>query len=380
MIVKRKYVNRRFTTIDTALLENKKLSLKAKGLIAYLLSRPEDWQIHMSQLSTICSDGETSIRSAMDELIETGYIVRTRRRNNDGRLNGFDYEVRDIVEFDQEAEKSAIQANQTINGFSTNGDSINGSSTNGDSINGSSTNGDSINGSSTNGNSINGKSRATYKENNKKDFKKNDFKKNVCVEKSETIQEEIHTHTYFEKNLPSPDEYPSATRTAKNTQPKVAQKGRQENSPAQTSFQESPYSSQEEFTLLLQKIGFESADDTHYFKKISATCKSRGTKSQDWEAYILLWLSDDQAAGKLKIVGTTGRQVQKTQTNTNQSEIAQKLNDLEDYMLSQKPKTKKWFELVLQSLEDMQKNKDINVGELERINALSNLINEIKDK
>ena len=76
----------RWTGISNAVLEDKRLSFKARGLLAYLLSKPDDWEIHISALCHASeTDGETAIRSALAELTRYGYASFTRPRQ-DGRF------------------------------------------------------------------------------------------------------------------------------------------------------------------------------------------------------------------------------------------------------------------------------------------------------
>lgn len=84
--------NSNYSVIDNTVFRDRKLSWKAKGMLSYLLSLPGDWKIHMDDLITRSTDGETSTRSAMNELIESGYIVRKTLRK-DGVISGCDYIV-----------------------------------------------------------------------------------------------------------------------------------------------------------------------------------------------------------------------------------------------------------------------------------------------
>ena len=45
-------------------LQDKRLSLKAKGLLSYMLSLPDDWDYSLKGLTTGCRDGIDSVRSA----------------------------------------------------------------------------------------------------------------------------------------------------------------------------------------------------------------------------------------------------------------------------------------------------------------------------
>lgn len=82
-----------FTRIDNGLIQNPEISLKAKGLLAYMLSLPDDWDYSISGLSVKCKEGKSSIRSAITELMEHRYITRSLARGENGRLGGYEYVV-----------------------------------------------------------------------------------------------------------------------------------------------------------------------------------------------------------------------------------------------------------------------------------------------
>ena len=74
-------------------LRNKELSLKAKGLLSQMLSLPEDWDYTLKGLSLINREKIDAIREAIKELERAGYIVRSRERDEKGRLRGADYVI-----------------------------------------------------------------------------------------------------------------------------------------------------------------------------------------------------------------------------------------------------------------------------------------------
>ena len=84
---------RDYTILDNTFLKDTELSWKAKGLFAYILSLPEDWKIYMSDLQNRATDGETSLRSAIKELTERGYIKQTRLKDEQGRWASYAYEI-----------------------------------------------------------------------------------------------------------------------------------------------------------------------------------------------------------------------------------------------------------------------------------------------
>ena len=79
-----------YTVISNVFLRDEKLSLKSKGLLAYVLSLPNDWVLYVTELSKHSKDGTSAIYSAFKELIEHGYVRRKRERI-DGKLKGIDY-------------------------------------------------------------------------------------------------------------------------------------------------------------------------------------------------------------------------------------------------------------------------------------------------
>lgn len=83
----------KYTQIDNNLIRNRNLSLKAKGLLIYMLSLPDDWDYSISGLSAECKEGKSSIRSAIDELMEQRYITRSLTRGEGGLLDGYEYVV-----------------------------------------------------------------------------------------------------------------------------------------------------------------------------------------------------------------------------------------------------------------------------------------------
>lgn len=75
-------------------LDDERLSWKAKGLLVYLLSKPDDWKTYLAQLVNSSTDGMDSVRSGFNELIASGYIIRGERvRNERGNLKEYEYFV-----------------------------------------------------------------------------------------------------------------------------------------------------------------------------------------------------------------------------------------------------------------------------------------------
>lgn len=106
-----------FVMIDRRVIENPKLSWKAKGLLAYLLSRPDNWVVRFGDLAKRAPDGGHTVRAAMKELKTAGHVKVVAEREN-GRVKQWTYTVFESpispdVDF-QQVEKQDVE-NRTLN-------------------------------------------------------------------------------------------------------------------------------------------------------------------------------------------------------------------------------------------------------------------------
>jgi hypothetical protein len=70
-----------------------RLSLQARGLMIYILSKPDDWQIYEKELLKHMPNGKDSLSSTMKELIQFGYIEREKIRDLKGTFRGYEYTI-----------------------------------------------------------------------------------------------------------------------------------------------------------------------------------------------------------------------------------------------------------------------------------------------
>lgn len=88
MIIVRGHQPHGFAILPNAMLEDGVLSLRARGLLGYLLSRPEGWETDSDRLARskhATRDGRDAIRTALDELVDAGYLVRSKQQDARGR-------------------------------------------------------------------------------------------------------------------------------------------------------------------------------------------------------------------------------------------------------------------------------------------------------
>ena len=80
-----------FNRIARETVTNPALSLKAKGLLTLVLGLPEDWEFSIVGLLPFLQEGREAALSALRELFEKGYAVRTVCRARDGRFGKYEY-------------------------------------------------------------------------------------------------------------------------------------------------------------------------------------------------------------------------------------------------------------------------------------------------
>ena len=98
----KKLINKKgnYTTIQNELINDKSISLKAKGILLYMLSKPFDWKYNPKEIAANSKDGLDSVYSGLKELIEAGYV--SRKRYADGRVDYYVFEDKsenDIEDF-----------------------------------------------------------------------------------------------------------------------------------------------------------------------------------------------------------------------------------------------------------------------------------------
>lgn len=80
-IIKRAKRDSGYAVLPNAVTQNKELSWEARGMLCYLLSLPDDWEISVVHLIGQSPAGETKTRRIIKELEESGYLVRERKQN-----------------------------------------------------------------------------------------------------------------------------------------------------------------------------------------------------------------------------------------------------------------------------------------------------------
>ncbi len=92
----RKETKSGFVVMSNDAFQDPNLSNKARGLLATMMTLPQDWQYSIEGLAVICKkDGRDTIRKQIKELESAGYLVKGRIRDEYGRLVSSKYYVFD---------------------------------------------------------------------------------------------------------------------------------------------------------------------------------------------------------------------------------------------------------------------------------------------
>ncbi len=87
-----------YTTIQNSMIVDKRLSLKTRGLMAVILSRPEGWDYSVRGLAAFCGVGRDAVRTSLDELEKAGYLTREQSHSTDGKFGGNVYIIKETSE------------------------------------------------------------------------------------------------------------------------------------------------------------------------------------------------------------------------------------------------------------------------------------------
>lgn len=86
----------RYVIVDQRIAVDNRLSFSARGLLVYLLSRPDDWKLIVQDLQRQGNLGRDGVYKLIKELRRAGHICFKPRRDENGRMRGGEYTVWEV--------------------------------------------------------------------------------------------------------------------------------------------------------------------------------------------------------------------------------------------------------------------------------------------
>lgn len=87
MSILRRHLSTGFTVVPTAALEDARLSFRARGVLAFLISKPDAWKVRAESIASAGKEGKEAIKTALRELKDLGYYRVVTERMADGTLS-----------------------------------------------------------------------------------------------------------------------------------------------------------------------------------------------------------------------------------------------------------------------------------------------------
>lgn len=87
-----------FYVLDNRIINDARLSWAARGLLVYLLARPDNWKVSVAALVNVTKDagkhtGRDGVYNLLAELEGAGYVSRQQGKGSGGKFGSFDYLV-----------------------------------------------------------------------------------------------------------------------------------------------------------------------------------------------------------------------------------------------------------------------------------------------
>ncbi len=109
-----------FYTLDKSISEDLSLSWGARGLLIYLLGKPDNWEVSIADLINQTQGsgkpaGRDAVRGLLNELKQAGYLHADTKRSNSGAFDGVSYVVSEVPQISPLTDNPATVDPKTAN-------------------------------------------------------------------------------------------------------------------------------------------------------------------------------------------------------------------------------------------------------------------------
>lgn len=112
--------NKDYSVINNTCFRDPKLSARAKGIFAYLMTLPNNWELKKYELCNHFAEGRKALDTAFKELELAGYVSKKARQVEKGIFQGWDYTIHEIPINTNETDLPGMD--ESVNGLSDEGE------------------------------------------------------------------------------------------------------------------------------------------------------------------------------------------------------------------------------------------------------------------
>ena len=80
-----------FTIVPNVVFSDTNITGKAKSIFFYLISKPDDWQFYVDEITKNFKESKGAIQSGLKELEKYGYLIRRRQYSNQGKISSMEW-------------------------------------------------------------------------------------------------------------------------------------------------------------------------------------------------------------------------------------------------------------------------------------------------
>ena len=111
MPIMKKAVNENFTVVHNTFINDHDVDWDGKGMLLYMLSKPDRWKFSIKGLATQTKSGEHKVSSILKNLKEAGYLKMQRERSENGSFTEMVYYYSDEPIFKTDEEDNSEKNN-----------------------------------------------------------------------------------------------------------------------------------------------------------------------------------------------------------------------------------------------------------------------------
>jgi hypothetical protein len=108
----------KYTQVPNEWVRDERLTRRARGLLVEIMSHRVGWHVTIRSLAKVGKEGRDSIQSALNELLEHGYVRRSQGRAQAGKFAEIEYELCEPSAVSGFAGRGATVSGSTVSGKS----------------------------------------------------------------------------------------------------------------------------------------------------------------------------------------------------------------------------------------------------------------------